>query len=63
VLYEEYYLLDQDILKRVKRDRAFILTALTDKKDKIEDFVSNKKLKYKSFDEIRQIIDYYNSLP
>jgi hypothetical protein len=63
VLYEEYYLLHQDILKRLKRDRSFIIAMLADKKDKIEDFVRDKKLKYKSFDEIRQIIDYYNSLP
>lgn len=61
--YEEYYLFDGTTMQRVKKDKAFILAALNSKRDQIEAFMDANKLKAKSADDIKRIIDYYNTLP
>jgi hypothetical protein len=63
VSYETLYLFRSGAPERIKRDREDILKALADKKDQVEAFAKANRLKYRSFDEIRQILDYYNSLP
>jgi hypothetical protein len=60
--YEEYYVCDGKTMQRVKKDKAFILATLSDKRDSIEAFIEKNKLKLKSIDDIRQTIDYYNTL-
>jgi hypothetical protein len=62
VSYETLYLLRKGALERIKKDKSDILNALADKRDMIEEFVKTHKLKYRSFDEIREIVDYYNSI-
>ncbi|HLI93567.1 MAG TPA: hypothetical protein VKU83_08160 [Puia sp.] len=62
-LYDEYYVYDGQRMQRVKKDKAFILAALNGKRDQIEAFMDANKLKARSVDDIKRIIDYYNTLP
>ncbi|HWK06419.1 MAG TPA: hypothetical protein VNS58_22450 [Puia sp.] len=62
VTYEVYYLFAGGTLQRVKKDKSFFLTLLADKKNRLEDFINENKLKFKSADDFVRVIDYYNSL-
>ncbi len=61
--YDDYYVYNGTTLQRVKKDKASILSLLSDKKEKVDDFITTNKLKLKSMDDIKRIIDYYNTLP
>jgi len=61
--YEDYYLFDGTTMQRVKKEKAFILAALGDKRDKIGAYIDANKLKVRSVDDIKRIVDYYNTLP
>jgi len=63
VLYEDYYLFIGGKMWRVKKDRSEVLNQLADKKEKIQAFTDQNHLKLKSIDELKQVIDYYNTLP
>lgn len=60
--YEDYYVYDGKIMQRLKKDKAFILATLSDKRDSIGAFIETNKLKFKSIDDIKRTIDYYNTL-
>jgi hypothetical protein len=61
--YTDYYLFSAGALKKMKKDKAFLLTAMDDKKDKVAAYAADNKLNFKSIDDIGQIIRYYNALP
>ena len=61
--YEDDYIYDGKTMLRVKKDKAFLLAALSDKKDLVASFIGSHKLKIKSADEVRKVVDYYNMLP
>jgi hypothetical protein len=63
VLYEDYYLFSDGKMWRFKKDRSEVLNLLADKKEKIQAFTDQNHLKLKSVDELKQVIDYYNTLP
>ncbi len=63
VLYEEYYVFSGGKMCRFKKDKSAVLDLLADKKEKIEAFFDQNHLKLKSANELKQIIDYYNTLP
>jgi hypothetical protein len=48
---------------RFKKERSAVLDLLGDKKEKIQAFTDQNHLKLKSADELKQVIDYYNTLP
>ena len=60
--YEDYYVYNGTTIQRVKRDKDFLLTVLADKKDKVESFINDNHLRFKSADDIRRVIGYYNQL-
>ncbi len=60
--YDDYYVYDGRELHRLKKDHSF-MNLLADKKEKIEAFAKERKLKFKSTEDIKQVIDFYNSLP
>jgi hypothetical protein len=60
--YEDYYVYNGTTMQRVKKDKDFLLTVLADKKDKVEGFINDNHLKFKSIDDFRRVIDYYNTL-
>jgi hypothetical protein len=61
--YTEYYLYSDGILKRLKKDKDFILSLMADKKDQVQAYAQSKKLNFRSIDNIGQIVAYYDALP
>jgi hypothetical protein len=61
VTNEEYYFFSKIVMQKVRRDKS-ILELMFDKKEKVIEFINNKNLNYKSIDDIKKIVDYYNSL-
>jgi hypothetical protein len=60
--YDDYYLFAGGLLQRLKKDKSFIENLLADKKDKIDAFITENKLKLRSADEIQKVIEFYNTL-
>jgi len=60
--YEDYYVYDGKTMQRIKKDKTFVENLLADKREKIETFVSDNKFKLRSIDEIRKVIEFYNTL-
>jgi hypothetical protein len=60
--YEDFYFFTDNKIERIKRDKAYVLSFMKDKNDLINDFVKRNKLSFKSTEDIKKIIDYYNSL-
>ena len=62
VSYEDYYTWDGKGMERVKKDKSAFLGLLADQQSKVGDYINTNHLKLKSVDEVRRVIDYYNSL-
>jgi len=60
--YEGYYIYIKYEMKRVKKDKVYILNMLSDKRKEMEAYTADQKLNFKSMDSIRKLIEYYNSL-
>jgi hypothetical protein len=60
--YEDYYAYDGKTMQRIRKDKTFVENLLADKKDKVEAFIVENKFKLRSIDEIRRVIEYYNTL-
>ena len=61
-MYEDYYLYVKYEMKRVKKDKEYLLNLLADKRKELETYITVQKLNFKSMDSIIKLIDYYNSL-
>jgi hypothetical protein len=61
-LHEEYYFFIGDKMQRIKKDKGFVLGNMQDKRAEIEAFVQKNKLSFKTFEDIKATVDYYNSL-
>lgn len=60
--YEDYYIYIKYEMKRIRKDREYILDLLADKRKEMEAYASQQKLNFKSMDSIKKLMDYYNSL-
>jgi len=49
-------------MQRFKKDKAFILGFMTGQQDKINAYTKTARPDYHSMEDIKKIIDYYNSL-
>ena len=61
-IYEDYYLHVKYEMKRIKKDKEYILNLLADKRKELEAYIISPKMNFKSLDSIKRLIDYYNSL-
>jgi len=61
-IYEDHYLYVKYEMKRVKKDKEYLLNLLADKRKELETYISAQKMNLKSMDSIKKLIDYYNSL-
>lgn len=61
--YEDYYLYIKYEMKRLKKDKEYILGLLSDKKKELNQYVIQQKINFKSIESIKKLIDYYNSFP
>jgi hypothetical protein len=60
--YEDYYLYVKYEMKRIKKDREYLLNLIGDKKKELATYALDQKISFKSMDSIEKLIDYYNSL-
>jgi len=59
---ENYYLFTKNEMKRLKKDKAFILSQLADKQAEINQFIQSNKINYKNTDDLIKLFNFYNSL-
>lgn len=59
---ENTYLFIKGVMKRIKKDKDFFVTELSDKQKEISGFIQSNKLNFKSNDHLIKLINYYNSL-
>ncbi len=59
--YEDYYTFFNGEIKRLKKNKEYILDLLSKQKTRIESFVSDNKLSFKNEKDLIKIFDYYNS--
>jgi hypothetical protein len=59
---EQYFIFSNGQMVKVKKDKKSLLNALADKKDSLTRFVDDKKLSFKSDEDIRTLLEYYNTL-
>ena len=64
VKYQDLFIINNDTNKvyPIKLKKKFILNILQDKKEKITEYVSDKKLRYKKEKDVIKILKYYDSL-
>jgi hypothetical protein len=61
-MYEDHYLYVKYEMKRVKKDKEYLLNLLAGNRKELETYITVQKLNLKSMDSIKKLIDYYNSL-
>ena len=61
-IYEDHYLYVKYEMKRVKKDKEYLLNLLADKRKELEVYIAAQKMNFRSMDSIKKLIDYYNSL-
>ncbi len=59
---ENYYLFINGEMKRLKKDRGFIMAALSDKQQQVSQFTDANKINFKNTDQLIRLFNYYNSL-
>lgn len=62
VQYEEYYIFRNGEIKKLKKEKEFVLGLLQDRDKKIEEFLKDKKMNFKNITMLTTLFDYYNSL-
>ena len=60
--YENVYLFKNGVMKRLKKDKDFVLAELADKQQPVYKFFLDKKINVKNTDQLIQLINYYNTL-
>lgn len=60
--YERYFLFADNKLQQVRLNKSSILQALHDQQAKIEDYVKTNNLSYKSENDLKKMVDFYNRL-
>lgn len=59
---ESTYLYKNGQIREWKKGKESLIEFLSDKKDAIADFINSQKLKCKTIDEVKKVLEYYNSL-
>jgi hypothetical protein len=62
-IYNDFYVFSMGKLARIKKDPKFFLELTKDKRGQMEDYLQKTKISFRSIDDIRQFIHYYNGLP
>ena len=62
-LYEDYYFFQNGHMDRIRREKNYILHFMSDKDRQINEFIATNKFSFKSTEDIKRLVTYYNSLP
>lgn len=57
-----YYIMKDDLARIIKLNKKEVLEVLKDKEDKIQSYITEKKISLKKESELIELIKYYNSL-
>jgi hypothetical protein len=60
--YEFFYLFRKGEMKRLRRDKDFLLAELSDKQPQLEKFIEENKLNLRNIEQIGKLLNYYNTL-
>jgi hypothetical protein len=62
--YDDYYFFLPGVsgLQRMRKDKESVTALMKDKNSQVEAFLKNNKISFKSIDDIKKLVDYYNSL-
>lgn len=61
-LYSDLYVVKDGTIKRLKKDKKYLLELLNDKADKVATFLNNNRLSFKDIASVTAVFNYYNSL-
>lgn len=61
--YEDFYVFEQGKINRIKKDQKFFLELTNDKSNQMQAFLASNKISFKSEEDIRRFLHYYNGLP
>jgi hypothetical protein len=59
---DTYYISKKGAMIKVKKDKADLLNALGNKREKLEAFIEQHKIKFKTEEDLVQVVNYYNSI-
>jgi len=62
-VYDDFYVLSSGKMARIRKDSRFFLELTNDKKTQMDDYLQKHKVSFRSIEDIRQFIHYYNDLP
>ncbi len=62
LLRYDYYIVQGENFSKFQLKKSKLLKVMGDKADKVEAYIKNKKLKVKRPNDLKKIMDYYNSL-
>jgi hypothetical protein len=61
-IYIDYYVFTDNKMIKLKKEKEWILSFLQSKKDKVDTFLTEKRISFKKIDDIITLFKYYNSL-
>jgi len=62
-IYTDFYVFYRGKIARIKKDPDFFLTLTSDKHDQMQDYLKKNTVSFKSTEDIRKFVHYYNGLP
>ena len=62
-LYSDFYVVSNGKMARIKTEPRFFVELTNDRKRQMDDYLQKTKVSFKSIDDIRQFIHFYNGLP
>ena len=60
--YEEYYVLADNQMTKLKKDKSFILSLVKDKDKEMQSYLASTSLNFRKWTDIQSFLSYYNSL-
>ena len=61
-IYTDYYVFTENKMIKLKKEKDWILSFLQNKKDKVDVFLTEKRISFKKIDDLITLFKYYNSL-
>jgi hypothetical protein len=59
---DDYYIIKDGAVEKVKRNKKFFLTLFADKQTEITDYLDREKIHFKDDKDLAKLVSYYNSL-
>ena len=61
-VYEDYYVFFNNQMKRLKKEKEFILKILLERKDAVETFLKTNTINFRNMNDLIKLFNFYNSL-